>query len=163
LAVFIVVKRLKSSDRKKVSSQPFRLPSIYVGRGERPDRDISFEEVSDSPSRMKRTIQKRITDRDTLIKYYIDLVESSPHEFGIDHSMTPREISSQLKYHGLEAEIADRVSLDFETSIYRYGEPQKTVLERYESDKGRISGWFSRIMGKMDKSREEEEISEGEI
>jgi hypothetical protein len=149
-ASFLLLKNRRGMFRKRTGKINFRLPSIYTGihAGGR----VS-EPVMETGRGMKpvvvRTTREVGGDRERLIMHYLDMIESSPEEFGITRSMTPREVSSRLIQNGLDEDLAIRVSSDFEYSIYRLGRPEKKTLERFDRDKGTVKGWFSAFIRKI--------------
>ena len=74
--------------------------------------------------------------------------------------MTPREISRQLIVNGMDPDISDRISKDFEWSIYKLGSPERETLTRYRDDQVKVKGWFVSFLKRIGLSSSEKEVGD---
>ncbi len=145
---YFILKRKRGRTEKTTKRDHFRLPSIYTGL---PTRALqapipSDQEVKPVVARSIRTIDM---EREKLIRYYLEMIESSPEQIGISRSMTPREVSVKLMDSGLDPDLSQRIAKDFEWSIYKLGRPDTDTLERFNGDKGKVKGWFSSLLRRI--------------
>lgn len=153
-SIFVISRFRRKRDEKKDRSS-FGLPSIYLGRYERIPTDDKKPEIEMEPGTERTPPGRFRTDRDRLIEHYLDLIGSSPHEAGLRDSMTPREVQRRLVDDGVDERTARELSFDFETSIYRKGEPEKGVLDRFNEDRGKVLSLLSSIFSVPENDTEE--------
>ena len=150
--VFSIVRRRRTGVPSRGGADPFHFPRVYVRpRKVRTVKDAGSENggIDGKASRyMESGVGASITRRD-LIRYYLDLIESSPHELGLSRSMTPREVARKLMENGLDRETARAVAFDFEWSIYKLGIPEEETVRSFRSREESVKGWFRSILSRM--------------
>ncbi len=151
VGLFFMIKNRKRMYKKRTDQKGrIHFPSLYTGIHSRTPKKIeNNNEASSVRPLVSRTVVPLDRDRERMIKYYLEVIESSPQDFGITPSMTPREVSNALEKKGLDPQLAGRISQDFEWSIYKLGRPEKEILERFGQDRVTVKGWFSTLLEKL--------------
>lgn len=151
VGLFFMIKNRKRMYKKRTDQKGrIHFPSLYTGIHPRTPKKIeNNNEASSVRPLVSRTVVPLDRDRERMIKYYLEVIESSPQDFGITPSMTPREVSNALEKKGLDPQLAGRISQDFEWSIYKLGRPEKEILERFGQDRVTVKGWFSTLLEKL--------------
>ncbi len=157
--LLIFIRKKKRKETSIEADEPFHLPKIYIRR--RKKIVVAEEAVEKRLTPITRRTQKHAfnMEREELISYYLDVIERSPYELGLSNSMTPREISRQLRANGLDPVISDRISEDFEWSIYKLGSPERETLTRYKDDHVKVKGWFGSFLKRIGLSSSDGEVN----
>ncbi|MCU0799998.1 MAG: hypothetical protein MUC62_10065 [Candidatus Thermoplasmatota archaeon] len=87
-------------------------------------------------------------DRKELIRMYLELIDGSS-ELGIKRSMTHREAASRLSELGLDRNLSERLSSNFERSIYAKGVPGRSDLNDFGRDKGSATGYITSLRERL--------------
>jgi len=153
--IVVLVVRIR---RGRTGSGGMKLPRPYINRrlrtvadGEMPEMTGPVQSGPDGQEAMVPAASSRMRedpDRKELIRMYLELIDGSS-ELGIRRSMTHREAASRLSELGLDRDLSERLSTNFERSIYAKGVPERSDIKAFGMDKGSASGFVTSLREKL--------------
>ncbi len=153
--IVILVVRLRRGRTGRVGK---RLPTLYMrSRVKRvvdrkgPEVEGPIKKGLDRPEEEVKVAELKGREdqgREELIRMYLELIDGSS-ELGIKRSMTHREAANRLAELGLDRKVSERLSSNFERSIYAMGVPERSDLKEFGRDKGSASGFIASLRERL--------------
>jgi hypothetical protein len=153
--IVILVVRLRRGRTGRVGK---RLPTLYMKRRVKTVADRKGSEAAEPakngqvrPEAEVKAVPLKVREdlgREELIRMYLELIDGST-ELGIRRSMTHREAANRLAELGLDRKVSERLSSNFERSIYALGVPERSDLKEFGRDKGSASGFISSLRERL--------------